>query len=734
MENYYFKYLKYKNKYIKLLEQNAGSQPKTEKFIHNCFIDGYKQHIGECWNDSIQTIFTFSYPFQELQKKALSKTSDGSFLTGREIVSASFRNKQNLLPLHLVTKSDNTNFRTLIEPYIDRLLIRFRQVYSKNNPQIQFSKQKDDETLSITCALNALEFSEINKKIKTLANRKKHGSYDYHEILSIHSLSFVLLPNEKFINFHMYKNEKMICYKPIDDIVTSNQDYFALQLGSRGHAFNVYTCPQNKMYFYDDENTTSIEFDWVNYFKKNIKFKDFKNNEFILKDIPDSNKWKFSLALCKHPFFICNKEYCESDKYDSGLCYYNKETNKILVVNKTINEYIMFNYIDINSKDYDKKKSLEENDILGIKCDELTNIFGLFISTATTRDDYKLQLEHLNYFLYNNNYNLPDVKKFILEKFSCDNMDYASEYIYNSFILEDNNLIKKLYENENYKERFKEINSLTQKPYYYDFDRAFINLSQYNTFMREFAIQNNFEFISNVISLNINKFDTSYVCIEVFKKNYQKTDFKTYFNSSFNDIFEQLTDNFSNDELSNSANLELIKYFIENNISNIFEKDFEINHYTGKLLHYLVWSYSNNNPLLLGNIFDYLSNNWKKDYKTLFDSKDKFGDSILYEILLIRDTYNFKKILNILYNLQKIGEIDVFYNKSNNNEEFLFYDISDLSKESLDEFIKIIDLVFKKEFLKKLIKKKNKNNYNVIEIQQGYKNSNNFIKYLKSKL
>jgi len=64
MVNYYLKYLKYKTKYFITQEKI-----KNDTFKHSCFIDGYKQYIGECWNDSIQTILTFSYPFEELQKK-----------------------------------------------------------------------------------------------------------------------------------------------------------------------------------------------------------------------------------------------------------------------------------------------------------------------------------------------------------------------------------------------------------------------------------------------------------------------------------------------------------------------------------------------------------------------------------------------------------------------------------------------------------------------------------------
>ena len=45
------KYLKYKQKYLLLKKQKGGSSV--------CHENPNVQHLGECWSDSIQTIFMF---------------------------------------------------------------------------------------------------------------------------------------------------------------------------------------------------------------------------------------------------------------------------------------------------------------------------------------------------------------------------------------------------------------------------------------------------------------------------------------------------------------------------------------------------------------------------------------------------------------------------------------------------------------------------------------------------
>jgi len=573
--------------------------------------------------------------------------SDGSFLNAKDIITEAFKNKKNLLPLHLINENDIDIFKKSIESYIERLLFRFKNLYYIHNTKNPI--HEGDKALSITCAVNAITFSEINKKIKSSNNRKLHSSQDYTEILSLHSLSFVLLPNNEFLNFDLYGNT--VFYKPIDSIVSNAQKYFALQLGTYNHTFNVYMCPENKLYFYDNENKTSIEFDWVNYFNKNIKF-----NEYILKDIPSSDQWKFYLVICKDSLFYCDPK-CEPIVYNSRLCYYNESTNELLVLDKTINEYKIFNYIDITSKDYVSTK-IKEGDIYGYLCDEILNIFGLFISTAATKDEYKSKLEHLNYFLYNNNYDLPDVKKFILDKISWENIDEASEIIYNAFILEHSELIKQFYKN---KRIFQE------KKYY--FNSAFINLKQYETFIKK--LETDYKFISDVIITNKN------IAIEVLQINYIKNNFKDYFNSHFNDIFYKLTD-------YNNPNLELIKYLIENNISNIIFREFTIETNKVNVFYYLAWSFVDRNPLILTNFFDYLLKNWNSMYGSLLNSINTDGNSILYEILCIKDTNNFINIINIFYKIH-ITKISVF------NMNFLYYDISNLTHESLVRLKTIID-------------------------------------------
>lgn len=644
MLNYYLKYLKYKTKYYTLTTKTITD----DTFAHSCFIDGYKQYFTECWNDSIQTILTFTEPFKELQKKALIKKSDGTFWNAKNIITEAFKNKKNLLPLHLINENDKEIFENSLKSYIDRLLLRFKNLYYIHNTGKP--THEGDKALSITCALNAITFSEINKKNKLSSNRNVHFSNDHTEILSLHSLSFVLLPNNEFLNFDLYGNT--VFYKPIDSIVSNAQKYFALQLGTYNHTFNVYMCPENKLYFYDNENKTSIEFDWVNYFNKNIKF-----NEYILKDIPSSDQWKFYLVICKDSLFYCDPT-CKPIVYNSRLCYYNESTNELLVLDKTINEYKIFNYIDITSKDY-VSTEIKEGDIQGYLCDEILSIFGLFISTAATTDDYKSQLEHLNYFLYNNNYDLPDVMTFILNKISWENIDEASEIIYNAFILEHSELIKQFYKN---KRIFQE------KKYY--FNSAFINLKQYETFIKQFKLETDYKFICDVIITNKN------IAIEVLQINYIKNDFKDYFNLDFNDIFYKLTD-------YNNPNLELIKYLIKNNICDIISRKFTIDTNKVNVFYYLAWSFVDRNPLILTNFFDYLLKNWNSMY-TILNSINTNGNSILYEILCIKDTNNFINIINIFYKIHTT-KIHVF------NMNFLYYDISNLTQESLVALKTIID-------------------------------------------
>jgi hypothetical protein len=102
MDSYYNKYLKYK-----LKNQQGGLTPEqlsrkkeligvyqTKQTL--CINEHFKQHLGECWNDSIQYTFAFSDACKDLvQKKLLNLTPD------EMLELAELNERKHLIPYEL---------------------------------------------------------------------------------------------------------------------------------------------------------------------------------------------------------------------------------------------------------------------------------------------------------------------------------------------------------------------------------------------------------------------------------------------------------------------------------------------------------------------------------------------------------------------------------------------------------------------------------------------------------
>jgi hypothetical protein len=686
--NYKNKYLKYKLKYLKLI-QSSGNISEGD-FKHNCFTKIFENYEGECWNDSIQTILTFTEPFINIQKKAIINYNSSIEFLVDQIIENAFRNRLHLKPLHLnysnnikdlkaIDRENDNTFKQYIRGYIVRLLKRFKILYNKKYSNQIITKQINDENLSITCALNALKFSEINKIIDNNENknrnRNNHGGYMFNNIFTLNSLSFILLENNNFINMDLYEyksnnetyhNLKMKNMDLIQNIDIDINKYFGINISINGHAFCVYKCPENKMYYYDDNNIESIEFDWNTYLKKNHK---------TLESLENIDKLKYYQLT-----FLIN------NNIETRLGYFNKESNQLLIYDTNLNEYKIFNnYIE------DELLIIDElNNIKIISINKIIHMYGYYIDTALNREEYvnKLQLE---YYLYTNNYNLKIAKAYAIHDFPIiinndsnehRNILYAISYFKSALILNHENIINKIYENIFF---LKKINIDTNQPYLFEI-YFFNNMSIIENFITKINLDEDllYNYIYNILINNNN----STMNIELFIKYNTNSKFK----DKFKDNIIKLIDNIYEFDDDNEDNYdyfkELILYFLKNNTNNILSINFNIdnknnNNNNEMLLYYLLRKCENLNKKykLINDIITYFNSNWKLEYKILFENIDINKFNILYDIFSIEEKHNFK-LIDKLYKLKKERNINIFNNNSKSIYFLKYYSLSYLKPKS----------------------------------------------------
>lgn len=87
------KYYKYKKKYIELKQRGGLTKEEIQEKIIDlepkCFTSNFSQHLGECWNDSIQMLICFSDKIKSsIQRKLFN-------LTPTEIIDLAYYNNRD---------------------------------------------------------------------------------------------------------------------------------------------------------------------------------------------------------------------------------------------------------------------------------------------------------------------------------------------------------------------------------------------------------------------------------------------------------------------------------------------------------------------------------------------------------------------------------------------------------------------------------------------------------------
>jgi len=289
--DYYEKYLKYKTKFLQLKNLQYGGASsevnpikliedkyKTQVFQVKCFTTGFKQHEGECWNDSIMMFFCNQDEIKEVVQRKLR------FLSPDQIIELCIlRNRQTLLPPKYSIKANFDKMIRYLKEYIDLIKQRFNYYYDyyneeENKQTIPKSFSGDTSPrLGIQCAqygkrLNFIEIFEDNG-----------GNVFATKNLFIILSTFLLDDIELLINT---KNRNKISRLNIDRIIACDNN---MKGGEREHSTLFYKCGGNQ-YYYDNNKPTPKLFDFkafLNLAMESTESREYRKNVFVTIYDPD---------------------------------------------------------------------------------------------------------------------------------------------------------------------------------------------------------------------------------------------------------------------------------------------------------------------------------------------------------------------------------------------------------------------------------------------------------------
>jgi hypothetical protein len=204
---------------------------QTPPFQVLCIDRGFKQHIGECWNDAIMMFFCYQDGIKETVQKKLY------FLEPSEIIELAYSKRDINLPEMFKDNKYKKKFMTGITNYIGMMKTKFTSYY--NNTKYPMSRD-----ISIAAAMEGLEI--LRQCPSDIAN---HGAYPIEGALFIQILSYFLLDDEL--------ETKLILKSDIRDSFINGYLGFYVHwssvLGGDGHVTMIYTCDRT-IYHFDDNN------------------------------------------------------------------------------------------------------------------------------------------------------------------------------------------------------------------------------------------------------------------------------------------------------------------------------------------------------------------------------------------------------------------------------------------------------------------------------------------------
>ena len=254
-KQFYQKYLIYKNKYLNLKKQLAGSND-----ILNCNdFKGLTNSLGTCWNIAIQSILYYGdKTSDELQCTLINKSIDEIYLNALPYLKV-------FLPPHIfdenknITKVNEQRIKKIIEISKRRFKI---QIADSQESFTDFLKIVNERRQSESICekeftdnfFELLYFDKFNNN--DYFEDSDYGGDDFDDILMLNLLTVLFL--NKFSKFTFYTDESSY-----DKIIENIENSIGILFDTKNHEVGFYNC--NGKYVYVN-NDSIVDFDIKNYF------------------------------------------------------------------------------------------------------------------------------------------------------------------------------------------------------------------------------------------------------------------------------------------------------------------------------------------------------------------------------------------------------------------------------------------------------------------------------------
>ena len=237
-----------------------------------CHANPNHNHHGECWHDTLQTVFIYSAPFNDIiQAKLLHFAQSGEFMTVhiKKYIEDLIVTKGNIFLPPNFDLTDMTAKKFFINEcteYISRMVNRFIQ---REKYEFSFFRQVSSDDLSVESVKNAHNLINHNK---LCVDKYKNGGSLYDIIYMMKIISYLLLDGYYTLSFDvLYDLNQYVNIDDANSIILSTSD----------HATAFITCNDTDLFYNDNLDPTMKIFNWKKTFAHdvlgNVKIIDYQD-------------------------------------------------------------------------------------------------------------------------------------------------------------------------------------------------------------------------------------------------------------------------------------------------------------------------------------------------------------------------------------------------------------------------------------------------------------------------